>query len=435
MLNCIKCNKGFKTNQHLQRHLNRKNACDKEYNCINCLKVFKTNQQLTQHKNRKNKCKKVDYKQEIIELKNKLEEKTQQTIINNNIHIDNLQINVYDTGGKIHYKYFLNAKPLESLDIAEDIISKLSIESDTDYTDDLSNIYNFTNMIKAICFNMDIPDNWIICKDELFNKLKLKVDDNNVVNCVDNMLSLIYTVAKQVVKSENLDVELLLFYNSFIVKYETKGFAKNDNLKIFIKKCNDELFNHYSDIINIINARRNNKKQIEYDINNFGEEDIRFIKKSIIDMELNSILEKKYPDKIYNNSLKVNELRYYGIMDVKMIDMFVYFLKLIYNNNDQISNKTIDYVEDKFLIYNNKKWTEIKSKNLVNQIFSKIHQILKMNKIKLTEGVYTEDYVIESFKEKYTMHYTVGDVKKYGKILKEYYLDNHTFDDHEKNMI
>jgi len=436
---CNKCNKAFNNKYYLKQHHNKKIPCDRVIKCDNCNKIFKQLSHLKNHLNRKNKCIKVDLNKKNIELEyenkllkleleNEKLKKSSNTIINNTQNI----INIFNNDGKIHHKYFLDSNPIEQLEM-----DKLSLESLTmeDYTDELSNIYNFTNMIKEVCFNMDMPRNWIICKDDMFNKLKLKIDNNNIVDCIDNILYLIYTIAKQVVNYDGLNIELKTFYESFIDKYDTNEFKDNKNLKQFINDFNKELTNHFTSIIGIISERKNQKLIEPLNINNFGEEDIRFIKKSVLDMELNSIIEKKYIYEVYNKSLKVNELRYYGIMDIKMIDMFIYFLRLIYNNDEQISNKTIYFKEGKFSIYKDNKWVVIKSKDLVNQIFTKIHLILKLNKIKLTDGVYTEDYCIESFKEKYTIHYTVGDVKKYSKILIEYYTNNNAFNDHEKNII
>jgi len=68
-----------------------------------------------------------------------------------------------------------------------------------------------------------------------------------------------------------------------------------------------------------------------------------------------------------------------------MIDMIIYFLKLIYNNENYKYNQTIKYKEDKFYIYKNNDWAEIKLNELINQIFSKIHILLKIHKIKLPE--------------------------------------------------
>jgi len=43
---------------------------------------------------------------------------------------------------------------------------------------------------------MKLPTNFIIYKNDLFNDLKLKIDKNNIVNCMDNILHLIYSIAK-----------------------------------------------------------------------------------------------------------------------------------------------------------------------------------------------------------------------------------------------
>jgi hypothetical protein len=442
MVICEKCNKDFKTKYILIKHLNKKIPCDNVIKCENCLKEFKTNQHLQRHINRKNKCIKVDLERENLELKNEIlelkldmSEKNKQSITNNitnNIN-NNTQVNIFTPEGKLYHTYFLKSNPLEQLEFNIDNLSNLTLE---DYTDELSNIYNFTNLIKEICFNMKLPKNWIICKDDLFNELKLKIDNNNnIVNCVDNILHLIYSIAIQVINYEELDNELIEFYKTFIKKYEREEYKDNKNVEQFIKLCNEELFKHFSKILNIINDRKNNIKKIEIKINNFGEEDITFIKRTILTNELLNIIEKKYSSEFYSNKFKIDNYNYTGVIDLKMIDIFTYFLNLLYTNESYLSNNTIKYNEDKYYIYINNTWVKIEIKELINQIFSKIHIILKINKINLELNMHTEDYIEESYTEKYNKHYQIGDSKYYKKIIKQYYINNKSFDNHNLNII
>jgi len=436
MYDCEKCEKSFKYNSELQRHLHRKNPCNqvKENKCENCLKIFKTGQQLKAHKNRKNPCIKVDLLKENLELKHQLELAQKPTIINNNTTINNTQINIFTPEGKLHHSYFLKSNPLEKLEFNIDELSNLTID---DYTDELSNIYNFTNLIKELCFNIDMPDNWIICKDDLFEKLKLKIDKDNIVNCVDNILHLIYSIAIQVIKYDGLNKGLIEFYKTFIMKYEREEYKDNDNVKDFIKLCNEELFKHFSSILSIINERKNNIKRIDMCtvLNNFGEEDITFIKKNTLNIELINVLEKIYSKDFHSRKFKVNNYNYTGIMDIKMIDIFIYFLKLIYNNENYIHNQTIKYENEVFYIYKNEKWVEISVNELINQIFSKIHIILKIYKINLPENIHSENYIETLYKERYNDYCKIGDSKYYKKIIKEYYLNKTIFDDHNNNIV
>ena len=91
MFICNKCNKEFKTKQHYNNHLARKNPCVKQiYKCDNCLQEFKSNQYLNQHLNRKFKCQKIDLERKNIELKHQLEIVKIQTCITNNNNITNI---------------------------------------------------------------------------------------------------------------------------------------------------------------------------------------------------------------------------------------------------------------------------------------------------------------------------------------------------------
>ena len=53
---CNKCNKSFKEERHLQRHLLRKISCDKKFICEKCKKHFRDNTALTAHLNRITSC-------------------------------------------------------------------------------------------------------------------------------------------------------------------------------------------------------------------------------------------------------------------------------------------------------------------------------------------------------------------------------------------
>jgi hypothetical protein len=248
------------------------------------------------------------------------------------------------------------------------------------------------------------------------------------------MLYLIYNIAKQVINYNNLEIDLIDFYKTFINKYEQNEYKDNTKVRDFIKLCNEELFKHFSKILNIISDRKNNIKVIELKINNFGNEDISFIKKNILTNELINIIEKKYSVEFYTKKFKVNNYKYTSIIDIKKIDVFIYFLNLIYNNLNYPSNKTIKYQDDGFLINKNSNWEEIKINELIQQIFSKIHIIIKINKMNY-ESNYLEDYDEETYKQKIIYGYKIGEDKNYQNILKEYYKNNKCFDNHNDNII
>ena len=53
---CSKCNKVFKRNIDLNRHINRKIPCDRKLECNRCFKNFNQKCDLLSHMNKKNKC-------------------------------------------------------------------------------------------------------------------------------------------------------------------------------------------------------------------------------------------------------------------------------------------------------------------------------------------------------------------------------------------
>ena len=73
-MQCVKCDKVFKTKQNLNLHLDKKIPCDRKLECKNCKKVFKTNQKLNNHINNITKCEKVDPEIELELVKNELYE-------------------------------------------------------------------------------------------------------------------------------------------------------------------------------------------------------------------------------------------------------------------------------------------------------------------------------------------------------------------------
>ena len=430
MFICVKCSNEFKNKYILANHLNKKIPCDRIIKCLNCLKCFNTTQHLTRHMNRKNKCIKIDVEAENIELKREIEElKSKQSITNNitnNNTINNTQINIFTPEGKIYHSYFLKSNPLEELEFNKGELSSLTLE---DYTDELSNIYNFTNLIKEVCFNMEMPENWIICKDDLFNKLQLKVDNNNIVNCMDNIIYLIYTIAKQVTQYDELDKELILFYKTFISKYERGEYKDNANVKGFIKLCNEELFKHFTKIMNTINERKTRKtRTIEtVELTAFGKEELPMKMKNKINEDITKILETIYSKDFYNKEFNNEGYKYSGILDIRRIDIFTYFLNTIYSNN---SNRNMRFINNKIEIYNGENWIESEMNKIVGNTFNNIWSLLRINKVNIDETIHTEDYNEESYKDKVSMGYKIEENKHYGKILLGYIKGEYTYPEH-----
>ncbi len=67
---CDSCNKSFIREDHLTRHRNRKNPCNKQFKCARCLKVFKRSEGYNRHIGRTYKCKPTaDVSDDMAKLK------------------------------------------------------------------------------------------------------------------------------------------------------------------------------------------------------------------------------------------------------------------------------------------------------------------------------------------------------------------------------
>ncbi len=53
---CKKCRKGFEKRHHLEKHINKKNACDQKHQCSECKKTFPNSSELKRHENRVTSC-------------------------------------------------------------------------------------------------------------------------------------------------------------------------------------------------------------------------------------------------------------------------------------------------------------------------------------------------------------------------------------------
>ncbi len=108
-MQCVNCNKEFKTKQELTRHINRKIKCDNKIECNNCKMIFKTKFNLERHKTNKKGCKtkELEDRIEILELKNKILEMQIKngTNINNgtiNNNTTNININIFGNEDLTH---------------------------------------------------------------------------------------------------------------------------------------------------------------------------------------------------------------------------------------------------------------------------------------------------------------------------------------------
>jgi hypothetical protein len=137
---CIKCNKEFKTNQDLNRHLSKKISCDRILKCFKCDKILKTKFNLNRHMSI---CK-VSLEDCFNELRNELDalklklltnNNTQNTIINNtqnnttNNTQNNIIINSFGNEDISHItKELLESKILKIINTSNSEIEKYNYE-------------------------------------------------------------------------------------------------------------------------------------------------------------------------------------------------------------------------------------------------------------------------------------------------------------------
>jgi len=226
---------------------------------------------------------------------------------------------------------------------------------------------------------------------------------------------------------------------------------ENRELKLKVENLELKLENQSLKLNNnsMINSNINSNNTII--INNFGEEDISKIKKKLLSEEIQKLLNNTLPLQIKNNTdLKVEDLKYKGI-DVLSIDMFRFFIKLIFNNDNFPENKTIKYneEEDTFYYYYNNEWSIIDNDSkeiLIERITKKIQKLLLDKKpisnqsdLKKLDIYLGEDYDIKINKiddKDYALLYNSSNRTKqmYNKVLRIEYKYKNVFNNHEKNI-
>ena len=289
------------------------------------------------------------------------------------------------------------------------------------------------------------------CNKEFKNKYNLtkhlnkKIPCNNVIKC-DNCLTIFKT-------NQILSNHLNRKYKCIKVDLEKEIQElkhKNEILEIE-SKYKDKII-ELKDKQNITNITNNdNSNNNTFILNNFGNENLNFIKKKTLKEDIKSIINNNLPVNIeWRTKLKVDNLEYQGF-DIKQIDIFRLFIKLIFKNDKYPENKTIKYdeEEDNFYYYSNKEWCvfEEKSKNcLMGKVVEKIQKLLldkkpitdeqELHKLEMYLG---EEYNIKINKIDQTdygiLSNTVKDKERYKKVLTIEYKYNDAFENHEKNKI
>jgi hypothetical protein len=248
-----------------------------------------------------------------------------------------------------------------------------------------------------------------------------------------------------------------------LIKHENR---KNKCIKVNLEEENKDLKHKieileleikYKDEIielksnQVVNNNTTNNTTNNFILNNFGSENLEFITKKFLTDSLKNIINTILPLQIENKTqLKIDKLEYYG-SDIKKINIFRLFIKLIFKNEDYPENNTIKYDEenDEFYYYSNDEWVVVDkdSQNiLIERIFQKIQQLLLDKKplkdekdLKKLELYLGEDYNIKINKineQDYGLLKHSRFYKKfYNNVLKIEYKDKTKLDNHENNII
>lgn len=210
-MECINCNKKFKTKQELIRHIHRKIKCDNKIECENCNKEFRTKQNLNKHKTNKKGCETKNLEteniilkkdNEILELKNEiLELKIKNATIVNNTNINNNITNININFGEEDIKHI--TKKILEREILKIINKEIEIDEEREerykefgagkaIRSDLLNIYS--KLTKLIYFNkkpytMKKEEDKYYIKEEDWKEIELEKLNKKVIEKQQNTLA------------------------------------------------------------------------------------------------------------------------------------------------------------------------------------------------------------------------------------------------------
>ena len=378
---CYRCDKSFTTKYSLNRHLNKKLPCDNkiiELKCSTCLKLFSNKQNLKTHQNKKI-CKPPD----LELLQNKilaLEQKQKQMQITNNTQNNNTNNNII-----CNNNYFLSQEEMKNHMITNcytlndikqivnnekiyDYLDNATVDKDHDEDDVLQNTKEIILLIKYIFCNIEIKQNFILYKDIIENIIYIRLTEDIQLLTLPMIYFLIYALFIQLLKFDNLDNEMEIFFKKYIKKYDNQDFMKvnSKEIKNFGKKIEEgielALIELYEDLKNY----KNSKLKILYDKKiktkneikkNKSERHTKLLeedKKSTMkyNKDISNILYKLYKDDPnYEDDYKFQIIsKTYFYEDIKYIKLLSYFINDLY-----ISNKKskIKYENKSFYYYSN----------------------------------------------------------------------------------
>ncbi len=462
---CTKCEKDFKSNYGLTRHLNIKTPCDqvkikKEYICDRCLKQFSSNSRLIYHKNKKIPCIPVINTESNIIINNTNNTNNTTSNTNNTTNNTKNDITNYNTNNLIIFNS--NSKPLDMTKINEILKNSdfkkiyadllfLTSDNSNDSNDSIKThildiIDEINDLLKILYVDYNNKSGHIFSLD-ISNTSSVYVKKNiNQIDELDDetLLYIIYETFKSIVFEYNdlVDKKLISYYKKFIKAYENGNFMNinyDSNIKQFIfeirNKLADNLLELYGDLQNHNNnvkAYKNAKlKQSEF-ITYLKQKKEAYLSKikhigySVNLNDLSSILNRLNSYKTIKifDEIIISKDNYY------ILALIEYFVNLLYLQNKQSS---IKLEKNTFYTYNVDVWIkEDQYEFIKNEIINYSNKLQKNNiAYDVNDNKYIEhydEYDYEQFKydieDNYRgglclLHYTFQYIFKY-KNFKEY---------------
>lgn len=402
MFKCKLCQKEFTTNQNLIRHSTlRKKPCNKEiiFKCDNCLKIFSTKANLTRHLNRKNPCKQIINKDQTTQIQNITNNNntTNNTIINYNLIIQNEEVaqKIFEQIGKSTYQI------VSSKNKGNTRILQLSDRSSTSIFDQAPAIFD---LIERMFFNIDKPENWILLKDEVENKFKIKLEESSFKDFNVNIYKIIYVLFKDILKyadKNKNDPNVIKFYKNYITRYDDNYFIDvnsitiKDNMNKFIQYINGRMETRYENFIQNIEKLllRENDDELNWldthiDIIPLGNEDLT----------------------IFNREELIKNIDY-----TNKYQFLLSFIKFIHNNNSFPEYQNIQYENEKIIICN-------KNKPKYSQWDYQINEYYLLDTIIKNIKSIRSFYQIEEITYQY-FNYDEDDIPIYMNLITDYFKD------------
>lgn len=217
-----------------------------------------------------------------------------------------------------------------------------------------------------IIFSCKICNKEFKYKSDLDIHLKRKISCNRILKCnkCDKKFKLKSDSQRYLNKKFDCSNKSI---NNELVELQNQVKELQQQL-ITISNSNNTLNSH-----NQTNSHNNNHTNSHNNIiiNNFGNEDISHITKELLETEILNILNRE--TNLGNKKVLEYKNIKYSPIDIKLIDIHILLMKLIYFS--KLENNTIKKDDDKYYV-NNNNWNEISLSDLNLRVLNKQQEVL-----------------------------------------------------------